>query len=367
MKKLKRNVYSVEWQMKRYNLSKEEAEKKVEELKRKKSNPYSIEYQMKRYNLNEEEAKEKITNLKKKTTTGHLIADPKWQMKRFGLSEEEAKKKVKDAYERRRNSYMKIKEEDPERFKSFRVTHELYWIKKGYSEEEAKKKAIEYQENMRRAFQENIKNNPQMYEARTETQLKYWINKGYTEEEAKEKLKERQRTFTLDKCIKKYGKEKGFDVWRKRHEEWSKKIEAKYRNGEFSKMCKHNYSNIELEFLEELLDKLNTNEKYYCALDNQKQFFRHFKENQQTYAYDFVMGKKIIEFNGDYWHCNPKIYEADYYHKMIKCTAKEKWEFDKTKKELIEKYGYKVMIVWEYDYRKNPEITINRCIEFLNN
>ena len=35
MKKLKRNVYSVEWQMKRYNLSKEEAEKKVEELKRK--------------------------------------------------------------------------------------------------------------------------------------------------------------------------------------------------------------------------------------------------------------------------------------------------------------------------------------------
>jgi len=70
---------------------------------------------MKRYNLNEEETKEKITNLKKKTTTGHLVADPKWHMKRFGLSEEEAKKKVKDAYERRRNSYMKIKEEDPER------------------------------------------------------------------------------------------------------------------------------------------------------------------------------------------------------------------------------------------------------------
>jgi hypothetical protein len=32
---------------------------------------------------------------------------------------------------------------------------------------------------------------------------------------------------------------------------------------------------------------------------------------------------KAIEYNGDYWHCNPNKYEADYFHKKSKLTAKE--------------------------------------------
>ena len=46
----------------------------------------------------------------------------------------------------------------------------------------------------------------------SETQLDYWIEKkGYNEEEAKIKLSERQSTFSLEKCISKYGEEEGKD------------------------------------------------------------------------------------------------------------------------------------------------------------
>lgn len=44
---------------------------------------------------------------------------------------------------------------------------------------------------------------------RNTNQVKYWVNKGYSEDEAKQKVSERQRTFTLEKCIEKYGEEEG--------------------------------------------------------------------------------------------------------------------------------------------------------------
>jgi hypothetical protein len=36
------------------------------------------------------------------------------------------------------------------------------------------------------------------------------------------------------------------------------------------------------------------------------------------------------------------------------------------KKELAESYGYEVLVVWESDYKKDPEQMINRCIKYLN-
>lgn len=52
------------------------------------------------------------------------------------------------------------------------------------------------------------------------TKIKYWLNKGYTEEEANNKLSERQATFTLDKCMARYGEEKGTDIWVDRQRRW---------------------------------------------------------------------------------------------------------------------------------------------------
>lgn len=70
----------------------------------------------------------------------------------------------------------------------------------------------------------------------------------------------------------------------------------------------------------------------------------------------------IIEYNGDYWHCNPKKYKPDYYHQVKQATAKELWEYDKNKIDLIKKSGYNLEIVWESDLKSDPTI-INKLIK----
>jgi len=69
----------------------------------------------------------------------------------------------------------------------------------------------------------------------------------------------------------------------------------------------------------------------------------------------------IIEYNGDYWHCNPNKYEPDYYHKIKKKTAKEIWDYDDNKIDLIKTKGYYLEIIWESDFNKDPKI-INKVI-----
>lgn len=70
----------------------------------------------------------------------------------------------------------------------------------------------------------------------------------------------------------------------------------------------------------------------------------------------------LIEYNGDYWHCNPVKYEADYFNKKKNMYAKEIWEYDKNKLYLAEKNNYNCVTIWEHDYKKTPEI-INNIIK----
>jgi G:T-mismatch repair DNA endonuclease (very short patch repair protein) len=57
--------------------------------------------------------------------------------------------------------------------------------------------------------------------------------------------------------------------------------------------------------------------------------------------------KKIIECHGDYWHCNPLLYNPDYYNKSLHMTAKEVWERDDKKIKKLKDAGYDVQVVWE--------------------
>lgn len=65
----------------------------------------------------------------------------------------------------------------------------------------------------------------------------------------------------------------------------------------------------------------------------------------------YIPSKNLaIEFNGDYWHMNPRLYDESYYNPQSQCTAKEKWEYDKLKQEECQTLGIKLMVVWEYDW-----------------
>lgn len=53
------------------------------------------------------------------------------------------------------------------------------------------------------------------------TKIEYWLKKtNGNVEEAEKLLSERQATFSLEKCVIKYGYEKGREVWLKRQEKW---------------------------------------------------------------------------------------------------------------------------------------------------
>ncbi len=71
------------------------------------------------------------------------------------------------------------------------------------------------------AFNRAKKNNASIVHT---TSLEYWLNKGYSEEEAKKKLSERQRTFTLEKCIEKYGEEEGKRIYEDRQRRWIRSL-----------------------------------------------------------------------------------------------------------------------------------------------
>ena len=75
----------------------------------------------------------------------------------------------------------------------------------------------------------------------------------------------------------------------------------------------------------------------------------------------------IIEYNGDYWHCNPKKYESNYYHKYKKKTAKEIWEYDKNKIDLLIEKGYNYEIIWESDFNKDSNIVKNLIKKYVQN
>jgi G:T-mismatch repair DNA endonuclease (very short patch repair protein) len=82
-------------------------------------------------------------------------------------------------------------------------------------------------------------------------------------------------------------------------------------------------------------------------------FLPSYLINQRVSRYkpDYVNveTKHIIEVYGDYWHCNPKYFDANFYHTQLKKTAAEKWQEDKQRNMHLESLGYSVTVVWESD------------------
>lgn len=98
-------------------------------------------------------------------------------------------------------------------------------------------------------------------------------------------------------------------------------------------------------------------------------------KNEETHGHYFLdfsyvdsNVKLAIEFNGDYWHCNPKLTAPDTKVSFFKDgtgTASDVWKFDDQRRNVIKNHGFKLLTVWEYDYVHNPDETVNRCLNFI--
>lgn len=83
---------------------------------------------------------------------------------------------------------------------------------------------------------------------RQPTRIEYYLEKGLNEYDARNALSERQRTFSLQICIEKYGLEEGYVIWKERNDAWDALIKSKSVEERMEidrkKAPKHQYSNL---------------------------------------------------------------------------------------------------------------------------
>jgi len=128
------------------------------------------------------------------------------------------------------------------------------------------------------------------------------------------------------------------------------------------------FSKISQDLFWKLYEKIPKDLKEKCYFyELNKEFDIEDYENKIHYLYDFVISniKLCIEFNGDFWHCNPKIYNEEYKHVVIGKTAREIWEKDSVKINFLKKKGYSVFVVWESEYKESPHLILDSLLKLV--
>ena len=296
-----------------------------------------------------------------------------------GLSLEEAQKRVahtsKRVSETSKEIWKKVKQEG----KTRGGWSKKHFIELGFSEDDAEiemKKRSKSRENKMKEFRKKFFGTDE-YKKYSNCCIEFYLNKGLSLEESEILLRERQTTNTLENYIKKYGEEEGIKKFEDRKKKWSKDMEERYQRGEYNRVSNlYNLfsSHVEFDFCKKLISKLEKLgidiNRIFTFNTKQQQYYIHY--NGRKYFYDFVYingnKRKIIEFNGDFWHMNPKKYNENDYNKLMYKFAKEIWEDDKNKKNIAEsQQNFEVCYIWEYDWRENEDRELNKCINFLIN
>lgn len=273
-------------------------------------------------------------------------------MYKYNLTKEDAlieqEKRAKHRGEKIKEKFDELYENDKEYHNKRMPNQPIFWESRGYSKEESIKLAKETHQKGIDKIWEYRRAHPEKYKDCNTTQIAYWMKKGFTEEESEIKVSERQRTFTLDKCIEKLGKEKGHKRWLDRQELWHKNYK------------KSNFSQISQELFWGIYNKLDSYWKIdiaFATIDENGKLDNSGKNNEERLRLDSIVlpdfidlkTNKVIEFNGSY------------YHSM----SKERIEADNNRTEMLERYGYKLLHIDELNYKQNKEKVIQECIDFL--
>lgn len=233
------------------------------------------------------------------------------------------------------------------------------------------KKFVKYQnltetETNQKISDVNDKKSATMTPDKQSTNIEYYLAKGMSLEDATKALSERQTTFSLDKCIEKYGILEGTFVWQDRQDRWQATLNSK-SDEELQDINSRKISNCSVSKPEkELLDLIKSK---YPEVEDQFQlhYIEESTEKKRWFLYDIKVGNVIIEFQGDFWHRNPKLYDKDFsviiYDKQY--STQDIWVKDARKQKLAEDNGFKFYAVWEHDYKNNFETTMKNIFEFI--
>jgi hypothetical protein len=135
-------------------------------------------------------------------------------------------------------------------FYNITILSSKYWISRGWTEEEANTKIKEEQVRRNSLYMQKKsimkENDLEEWKALFNTNLEFYLKKGHTLEEAKNLRKKRQKTFSKDICIEKYGLEDGVKIWKSRQEKWissvSNATDSASRNSKSASFFKRTYS-----------------------------------------------------------------------------------------------------------------------------
>lgn len=186
---------------------------------------------------------------------------------------------------------------------------------------------------------------------------KMWLNDEY-----REKVIEGTKGVKRDEKFKMKQRENAFKQFqdKKQREIRSKKMKESWQNGliTINKHNSYNESKQEKEFIE-LIENLG----YKISFKS----FHYIKENKKRYLFpDGIIEneKIIIEYNGSFWHADPKRYKDNEIIHHNK-TAKEIREYDLKKIKIYEQNGYKVFTVWSDEFLKDKKKCINEFVNFV--
>lgn len=188
------------------------------------------------------------------------------------------------------------------------------------------------------------------------TSLEYFVDKfGIEDGTIKYKTINKSKGLTSENFIKKYGEQLGLE-----------KYEAYVNNSSltyYSKISQELFKSLEILLNK---NKINTSKIYYAEKNNE--FGKMYKNTYKKFDYVDTLHKVAIEFNGDDWHANPKKYHPNEKIKVkgkVSRIAKDIWNADEEKLNILRDLGYNIITVWESDYNNNKEDIIEKVYEKL--
>lgn len=304
-------------------------------------------------------------------------------------------------------------------------TPEYFEIFKGFTKDESIKKSKEWnsskavtEENFIKKYGVNegrLRWNAYREKQAYSNTLEYKKTKhGWTDEQFEEFNK--SRAVTLENLIKKHGLDHGTKKYNEYVEtqKYTTSLEyfikeygetaGKEKYDRFCRLRQHSYESYLERFggnedlaIKELNKYYNTRpnnlfnssaicKKFCSALHSKLNDVGDFTVFYEDYTREYYFGipkygrvvvdffikdyKKVIEFYGDYWHANPNIYNENSvirYPKNITKTAKDVWQSDLDRISAIKSIGIDVLIVWEKDFREDPNNTIQTTVNWILN
>lgn len=293
------------------------------------------------------------------------------------------------------------------KLKSLKKFHKEYWMVRGFSEEDSIKELANFQSSMSKKHYAKVDTSSYEYKCTNNTFVEYYISRGANLEEAIELLKIRQGTFSLEKCIKKYGNVKGEKIFKERQFKWQNTLSNLENINDINKSkdsvswehclkkAKGNYNNAleirekrmldimqpfkfsskeSIRLLEKLYDKLILlgilDSDIYWDYNNRKEFYINIGYN--FYSYDFTIRSKkiIIEYNGSAFHPNPILTDdlkCKWYRLFSTISYNEALIEDDLKIRTAIAKGFKVFVIWDTDDDKKINNIFEEIIKICKN